>query len=163
MPLVFMVGPWYLSLGFRIMSIAQGLLVSVLLCATSAQGQMHAALSKLLEHHSTAEVEHMRQATHYRYIAELTFYSSSFLVLQDGMERAATAEEIMAIDLHQYEAVRSGEHRVVVNDPDLQATVILLSRAEFEALLLARWDRADREAYLERTNAVLVHPASKIP
>lgn len=126
---------------------------------TWAQGR--AALDQLIAHHSEAEVDQMRQNAHYRYEGELLFYSASFLVEENGVERAATQEEIAGIDLHAYDGIRMNDQRTGVHDPLIDEHIVLLGRGEFEHLVLDRLSQADRDDYLAYKNAVLVQPISK--
>lgn len=124
-----------------------------------AQGR--AALDQLLAHHSEAEVEQMRQDAHYRFEGELLFYSASFLVDENGEERAATQEEIADIDLHAYDGIRMQDQRTGVHDPLIDKHIVLLGRGEFEHLVLDRLEPADREAYVAYKNGAVVQPISK--
>lgn len=103
----------------------------------------------------------MRQYAHYRYEGELLFYAASFLVEEDGVERIPTEEEIAAIDLHSYDAIRMEDQRTGVHDPLIDRHVILLSRTEFEHLVRDRLSESDRAAYLAYKEAILVQPVSK--
>jgi len=126
-----------------------------------AWAQGRAALDQVLAHHTEAEVDQMRRDAHYRYEGELLFYSASFLIEEGGEERAATEEEIGAIDLHAYDAIRAEDQRVGVHDPRIDEHVILLSRREFVRLMVDRLSEADRAAYSAYRGSVLVQPASK--
>lgn len=103
----------------------------------------------------------MRRDAHYRYEGELFFYSASFLVEEAGEERAATEEEISAIDLHAYDAIRMEGQRVGAHDPRIDKHIILLSRGEFVRLMIERLSEADRAAYLAYRRAVLGQTVSK--
>lgn len=122
-----------------------------------------AALDKLLVRHTPEEVDHMRHNAHYRYAGELLFYSASFLIEENGLERAPTEEEIAGIDLHAYDAIRMLDSRTGVHDPLIDKHVILLGRDEFEHLVIVHLSEADRAAYQASKNAVLVQPTMKMP
>ena len=137
------------------------LVVLLAMALGSAYAQSPAALGQLLAHHTEAEVDQMRQNVHYRYEGELLFYSSSFLVEENGEERPATEEEIAGIDLHAYDGIRMNDQRTGVHDPLIDQHVVLLGRGEFERLVLHGLNEADRAAFLANKDAVLVQPVSK--
>ena len=137
-------------------------MLALAFCACApAWAQVRAALEQLRAHHTEAELDQMMQQGHYRYTGELLFYSSSFLVEENGVERAATEDEILGIDLHAYDGIRMVDQRTGAQDPLIDKHIILLSRNEFEALVLDRLDVADSLAYMANKNSVLVQPASK--
>ena len=140
------------------------MLVALLVTGSaSAWSQGSAALDQLLLHHSLAEVDQMRENTHYRYEGELLFYAASFLIEENGQERPATEDEISVIDLHAYDGIRMEDQRTGVHDPLLDKHVVLLARREFERLVVAGLNEVDREAYLAYKHALLVQPVSKMP
>jgi hypothetical protein len=126
-----------------------------------AYAQSPAALGQLLAHHTEDEVDQMRHNAHFRYEGELLFYAASFLVEENGEERAATEEEITAIDVHAYDGIRMDGQRTGVHDPVIDKHIVLLGRGEFERLVLQSLSEADRAAFLAYKNAVLVQPVSK--
>ena len=132
-----------------------------LIGVVSSLAQSDAALQHLLARYSTAEIESMQTQAHHRYVGELLFFSHSFLIEENGLSRLATEEEIMAIDIHAYDGLRLEDARVGVNDPVLDEHVILLSRSEFEGLLLDRLDPQDHTAYLEYKSLVERRPDTK--
>lgn len=127
----------------------------------SASGQGHSALVQLQAHHSQADLEHMEEHAHYRYVGELLFYSSSFLVEEGGVERAATEQEVLGIDLHAHDGLRMVDQRIAVHDPLIDKHIILLSRNEFGSLVLERLSPPDREAFLANKRGILEQPSSK--
>lgn len=145
----------------RITRILLPLLLSVM-ASLPARAQGRAALDQLLAHHTEAEVDQMRRDAHYRYEGELLFYSASFLIEEGGEERAATEEEIRAIDLHAYDAIRMEGQRVGAHDPGIDKHIILLSRGEFVRLMIDRLSEADRVAYLAYRGTVLGQTGSKV-
>ena len=102
-----------------------------------ASAQSQAALDKLAQHYSPAQVEDMIVRTHYKYEALLLFYSASFLVFDDGEFRAANESEIAGVDINHYDGLRMISENVSVQDPDIGRTLLLLSRNAFEPLSLA--------------------------
>lgn len=137
------------------------LLVSAFAVIVPAHAQGHAAMERMLAHHGAEEVGQMRQDAHYRYHGELLFYSASFLVEENDVERAATEEEIRNIDLHAYDGIRMVDHRTAVQDPLIDKHVILLSRNEFEAIVLQQLSAEDLEAFMASKNAALLPAVSK--
>ncbi len=127
----------------------------------SSLAQSPAALGQLLAHHSEEDVEQMRQQAHFRYVGEWLFYAASFLVEEDGVERAGTEAEIATIDLHAYDGIRMEAQRTGAHDPLIDKHIILLGRSEFERLVLRELDVADRAAFLAYKSAMLEQPASK--
>jgi hypothetical protein len=124
------------------------LLVFMLMVFGIAQAQSPAALEKLQQRYNADQIAELEQNTHYKYEGLLLFYASSFMVMDNGQARAATEAEIRAVDLNQYNALRQEQQSVSVHDAALGKDLLLLSRDEFEKLVLARLNRADREAYL---------------
>lgn len=111
--------------------------------------QSRAAFEQLLARHTEDEVRMMREEVHYRYVGELLYFSGSFLVEEElGELRAATETEIATIDLSMHESLRLPDERVGVHDPLINKHVVLLSRDEFEQLVLGQLSEADRAAYL---------------
>ncbi len=103
----------------------------------------------------------MRLNAHYRYAGELLFYGASFLIEENGVERAPTEEEIAGIDLHVYDAIRMVDSRTGVHDPLIDKHVILLGREEFEHLVIVHLSEADRADYQAHKDAVLARPTLK--
>jgi hypothetical protein len=126
-----------------------------------ASCQSQAALDQLLAHHAAADVAVMQNEAHFRYEGELLFYAESFLIEENGLQRAATEAEIATIDLHAYDGVRLEGMRTGVHDPLLDKHVVLLSKLEFEQVVLGRLSHADRDAYLAYKDRVLVRPPLK--
>ena len=137
------------------------LVVPLSMAVRPACAQSPAALGQLVAHHTGAEVDQMRQNAHYRYAGELLFYSASFLIEEDGVERPATEEEIAGIDLHAYDGIRMNDQRTGVHDPLIDQHVVLLGRGEFERLVLHSLNEMDRAAFLAYKEAALVPPVSK--
>ncbi len=135
-------------LGLMKISGLQLLIVPVLLWCAPARSQSGAAVQQILAHHPVEDVNEMQELTHYKYMAELFYYSASFLIEENGAVRAATEEEIAAIDLHVYDGVRLEAMRTGVHDPVLNEHVILLPKNECEQLLLGRLSHADRDAFM---------------
>lgn len=132
------------------MKLEKVILLCVLLwmavCTASAQSP--AALARLEQRYSVEQLADMAQNAHYKYIGLQLFYSSSFLVVENGSARAATEAEIAAIDLDQYQHLRQEETNVRVLDTEIGKEILLLSRAEFEGMVLGQYDAHDRAAYL---------------
>ncbi|MEO8590999.1 MAG: hypothetical protein ABI432_16595 [Flavobacteriales bacterium] len=124
------------------------ILVAVLGMSTAVWSQSQAALDKLLGRYSAEQVEEMQLRAHYKYEGLLLFYSSSFLVLDNGVYRSATEAEIAAVDLDQYIGARAELEDVVVHDADLANDILLRSRQHFEQLVLGQLSADDRAAYL---------------
>lgn len=120
----------------------------VLVSAGAARSQSQAALEKLHQRYSPEVVEDMQVNTHYKYAGLLLYYSSSFLVNDHGQLRAATEEEIAAVDLVQYDRMRSTTDRVGVRDAPVGKELILLGRDEFEQVVMAHLNAVDHAAFL---------------
>lgn len=144
----------------RIPALTLVTLLSVM-AAVPVCAQGRAALGRILAHHTEAEVDQMRQDAHYRYEGELLFYSASFLVEENGQERAATEEEVATIDLHAYDGIRMEEQRTGAHDPSIDKHIILLSRQEFVRLMVDRLSEADRAAFMAYKDAVQGRGLSK--
>lgn len=112
------------------------------------QAQNAAALEKLQHRLNAEQIAEMQSRTHYKYEGMVLFYSSSFLVVDNGQSRAATDAEIQAIDIDQYNSLRNDKENVTVYDEVLRKDVILLSRKAFEAVVLAHLNEFDKKAYL---------------
>lgn len=145
------------------MMIHRTMLLTALLVMASlpAWSQGSAAMDQLRAHHTAAEVDQMQQDAHYRYEGELLFYSSSFVIEDNGLERSATEEEIAGIDLHAYDGIRMQEQQTAVHDPLIDKHVVLLGRNEFEQLLLQRLSEVDGDAYRAYKQSALADPNSK--
>lgn len=109
--------------------------------------QEQAAMDKMLLRYTPEQVEEMRTRAHYKYEGLLLFYSSSFLVKEDGVFRTATGSEIAAVDLDQYNASRYELVDVVVHDAALGTDILLRSRVHFEELVMGYLNAHDRAAY----------------
>lgn len=131
------------------------LLFSAMVLFGTCYGQNSAALEKLEGRFGRDQIAEMQAHTHHKYEGLLLFYSSSFMVLENGQERAATDAEIRAVDLDQYNHLRQEKMAVVVHDPQLGKDLRLLSRSEFEALVLSRLSETDRAAYLAYRSAAM--------
>jgi hypothetical protein len=133
------------------------------LMAMSGWAQSQAALDCLVAHRTAGVVEQMRVEAHHRYMGELFFYSASFMVEESGVLRQPTEEEIAAIDLHVYDGIRLDGVRIGVQDPVLNAHIVLLSRSEFEGALLESLSHEDRAAYLDAKARALAPSTLKAP
>lgn len=122
--------------------------VLAFLSSSGALSQSQAALDKLHQRYAPEVVEEIRVNTHYKYAGLLLYYSSSFLVNEHGELRAATEEEIAAVDLRQYDRVRSTTERVAVRDAAVGKELILLGRDEFEQVVLSNLNAVDHAAFL---------------
>ncbi|HRH39380.1 MAG TPA: hypothetical protein PK760_13600, partial [Flavobacteriales bacterium] len=71
----------------------------------------------------------------------------SFHVRENGVLRNATAEEMLALDIHQYDHVRKDKEVAVVHDANINKDLVLLSRAAFEKMMLEAYSAEDRTAY----------------
>ncbi len=117
-----------------------------------AVGMLHAqspaALDKLMQKYSHEQLAEIKLNTHYKYVSMLLFYAASFRVTENGIDRAATEQEIGLIDLDAYNTLRQEKTGIVVHDADLGKDIVLLSRFEFEKMVLAQLNEVDRAAYL---------------
>lgn len=120
----------------------------VLFSAGAARAQSQAALDKLHERYAPDVVEDIRVNAHYKYTGLLLYYSSSFLVNDHGQLRAATEDEITAVDLDQYDRMRSTTDRVGVRDAAVGKELILLGRDEFEQVVMTHLNAVDHAAFL---------------
>jgi hypothetical protein len=111
------------------------------------QAQSPAALEKLQLKYDAAQIADIQQNTHYKYEGLLLYYSSSFLVVDNGQPRAATEDEIRLVNLDQYNAVREAKTSVTVHDAALGHDIVLLGRTAFEAIVVAALSEADLQAY----------------
>ncbi|MBL0126563.1 MAG: hypothetical protein IPP83_03700 [Flavobacteriales bacterium] len=142
-------------------TIATCILVLVLVVVGHAQGP--AALEKLRERYTEDQLNELRENTHYKYVGLLLFYDSSFKVLENGTYRAATENEIALVDLHQYDGMRRPNENILVDDAQLGKGILLLGRAQFRSVVLARSDAADRAAFLAYEAAAQKNPELKLP
>ncbi len=126
------------------------------LCFCTAMGQSPAAMQKVAQKYSVDQLGEMKQATHYKYEGMLLYYSSSFLVLEDGQSRPASETEIQAIDLDSYQTQRQEKASVTVHDATLQKDILLLSRDEFETLVLSHLNATDKQAFLSYKSAAIM-------
>lgn len=124
-------------------------LIAGLMCLfASANAQSTAALEKLQQRLDSEQITEMQRLTNYKYEGMLLFYSSSFLVVDNGQPRAATEAEIRAVDIDQYNALRTETAAVSVHDATLGKDLLLLGRDEFEQVVLGHLSDADAAAYL---------------
>lgn len=114
----------------------------------TASAQSPAALARLEQRYGAEQLADMAQNAHYKYVGLQLFYSSSFLVVENGSPRAASEAEIATMDLDQYHHLRQEGSSVHVPVTEIGKEIVLLSRAEFEAVVLGHYDARDREAYL---------------
>lgn len=131
------------------------LLVALLCFFSITQAQSAAALAKLNQRFNLEQLAEMQQNTHYKYEGLLLFYSSSYLVIDNGQTRPATELEIAALDIDQYNALRSEKSAVSVHDATTGLDLQLLSRADFEKVVLAHLSEGDASAYLAYKAAAL--------
>lgn len=115
----------------------------------AAMAQSPAALQKVTQKYGHEQLADMQQHTHYKYQGLLLYYSSSFLVLEDGQARAATEDEIGRINLDEYQGLRQEESAASTYDAAIGKDIQLLSRNEFEAVVLGQLSPVDKEAYLQ--------------
>ena len=132
-----------------------GLLVALLCFCGIAQAQSAAALAKLNSRYNFEQLAEMQQNTRYKYEGLLLFYSASFLVLENGQARPATELEIAALDIDQYNGLRNQKTSVSVHDASIGKDLQLLSRDEFEKVVLAHLSESDAAAYLAYKAAAL--------
>lgn len=111
--------------------------------------QSEASLQRLRQRYSDDQIAEIRQNARYKYEGLLLFYGSSFEVEDHDEFRAAEESEVLAIDIHAHDQVRSITESVIVDDPILQRRIKLLSRSAFEQLLLDHLGPEDRAAYLD--------------
>lgn len=131
-------------------------LLAVLLCLFSImQAQSAAALAKLNQRYNHEQLAEIQQKTHFKYEGLLLFYSSSYLVVENGQTRPATEMEIAALDIDQYNSLRSEKSAVAVHDASTGLDLQLLSRVDFEKVVLTQLSEADAEAYLAYKAAAL--------
>ena len=119
-------------------------LVSVIML----RAQSPAALAKLTQKYGPEQVAEIKQHTHYKYESMLLFYAASFMVVDNGANRAGTEQEIESIDLDAYHTLRQENSNVSVHDAGLGKDIVLLSRYEFEKVVLAQLTEVDKAAYL---------------
>lgn len=141
----------------------QLLIVLVFLAGQAASAQHHAALQRLQQRYTQEQIAELRLHAHYKYAGLLLFYSASFLVEHDGAFIAPNEHEILAVDLHAYDAARTHDADVVVDDAQLGRRVKLLSRRAFEDLVLQGLSPEDRAAYLAYKEAALAPGHAKNP
>lgn len=125
--------------------------------------QSAAAVHRVNMQFTVDQLADLQQNGHYKYSGLVLFYSSSFLVSDQGALRAATEEEITVIDLHQYDGVRRVEERVYVHDAQTDLDLVLLSREEFEQVVLEQLSESDRTDYLNYKAAALRDQEMKQP
>ena len=114
----------------------------------AVRAQSQAALQKMLDRYTLEQVELMYDRTHYRYVSAILYYSRSFEVFDDGAYRAATEEEIAAVDIMQYDSLRTEKQSVVVHDATLDKDLKLLCQGEFEILVWETLNEEDRAAFV---------------
>ena len=129
------------------MDLRRLLFLFLLVGAWSGNLRAQAALDKVLLRYTPEQVEEMRIGTHYKYEGLILFYSSSFLVKDDGVFRTATEAEVAALDLDQYNATRDELVDIVVHDAALDRDILLRSRVHFEELVMGHLNAHDRAAY----------------
>jgi hypothetical protein len=110
-------------------------------------GQSPAALQKLSDRYSAAQLDDVQTNTHYKYVGLLMYYTSSWLVSEAGQLRAPSEAEILAVDLDAWLPLRSITDRVIVPGALPGRDIVLLSRDEFEAAYLAQLSVVDRQQY----------------
>lgn len=115
-------------------------------CACHAQQQE--ALGKLRQRYSEQQIQDLRLNGHHKFVGLLLFYSASFEVIDQGVHRRPTPEEIEMIDLHQFDSLRTEKEDVAVFGQVIGKQVVLFSRDRFETLLLSELNAEDRSAYL---------------
>jgi hypothetical protein len=124
------------------------ILIALFCLMATVQAQSPAALQKLNQKFNVEQLAEMQRLTNYKYEGLLLYYSESFLVSDNGITRAATEQEISAVDIDQYRELRNEKASVAVHDAILGKELVLLSRAAFEKIVLARLSDADATAYL---------------
>lgn len=122
-----------------------------------------AALDKLRQRYTEAQIADLRNNGHHKYVGLLLFYSSSFDVVEEGAQRAPDQSEIAMVDLHGYDALRKEKEDVLVFDDVLGKEILLHSRARFESLLLGSLSADDRSAYLAYKSSAIPIATSKTP
>jgi hypothetical protein len=115
----------------------------------TAMAQSPAAMQKVAQKYGHEQLADMQQHTHYKYHGLVLFYSSSFMVVENGQARAATEDEISRINLDEYNSQRQTESATTVHDAAIDKDIQLLSRDAFEAVVLGQLNPADKEAYLQ--------------
>jgi hypothetical protein len=150
-----MIGPFTIltMVGLKLKCVGL-LLIAFFGGAATLQAQSAAALAKLQARYDASQLAEMQTETHYKYIGMLLYYSSSFLVV-DGTQRPATETEIAAVNLDQYASLRSKRDAVIVHDATLGKDLVLLSRDEFEAVVLGHLSIDDIVAYNAYKTAAL--------
>lgn len=122
--------------------------IPLLLAPVVGNAQSEAALGKLQQRYTAAQLADLEANGHYKYVGLLLFYAASFEVEDQGQFHPPTEAEIAAIDLHAHDALRQEDADVVVLDAPLGKPVLLYSRKRSEEVLLAALNNADRAAYL---------------
>jgi hypothetical protein len=139
------------------------LLLFVVVFASVARSQDPVAEQKLHARYSAEQIADMQVNAHHKYVGLLLYYASSFLVSDGAAYRAPTELEVAAVDLHQFDALRQAQESVVVFDPITGLYLKLLSRDQFEQVVLSHLDAPDRTSYLEHKSAQLGDAGLKQP
>ncbi|MBK8227230.1 MAG: hypothetical protein IPK70_08640 [Flavobacteriales bacterium] len=140
----------------------RSILILLLPMALGANAQEGAALDKLQARFAPEHIEDMRQHSHYKYVGLLLYYGRSFQVQDGPLFRDPTDAEILGLDLHAYDALRTQSADVLVEDPYINRRILLFSRDRFEALVIEHLSESDRQAYLAYRAAALA-AGSKTP
>lgn len=137
-------------------------LIHLLVVSVAAIAQSEAALLKLQQRYTAAQLTDLATNGHYKYVGLLLFHAASFEVEDQGQFHPPTEAEISAIDLHAHDAMRQEDADVVVQDASLGKPVLLYSRKRFEEVLLAALNNTDRAAYLAYKAGALRDGAGKV-
>ena len=140
----------------------RSILILLLPLALSANAQGGAALDKLQVRFTPDQIEDMRQHSHHKYVGLLLYYGRSFQVQDGPLFRDPTEAEILGVDLHAHDALRSQSADVLVEDQVINRRLLLFSRDRFEALVIDHLSESDRQAYLAYRAASLA-TGSKTP
>lgn len=124
------------------------LLLLLCACVGSFVGaQSPAAMAKLAQKYDVAQLRDLQLQTHYKYESMLLYYAASFHIQELGQVRSPTEDEISRVNLDQYAAQRDERSAVTVYDATLGKNLILMSRQEFERLVLQHLSEFDAKAY----------------
>lgn len=136
------------------------LLFAVVIGFSRLNAQSDAALQKVNSRYSPEQVADMQSHTSYKFQGLLLFYSHSWLVDHQGQLLAPSESEILAVDIDQFNPLRSENSRISIHDDATGMDLVLLGRQEFEELYLAKLNAADKAAYLAQ-KAIFTNQSTK--
>jgi hypothetical protein len=105
------------------------------LYAGVANAQSPAALANMEKLYSAEHLQEMQNQDPAKYHSMVWYMAHSFLVVDQGGARPATETEISAIQIKQYDHLRTADQRVTVEDKATGISLVLLGADEcFEQL-----------------------------